>query len=122
MSDPRFQTELRDVPELPNVREFHVAGRVTYDEAPAFRTRLLGEVSRSRASVLVVYLGGVEEMDTAGAAVLVESLIQGRKRDLQMLLCSPSESVLRMFRLSGLEDVLNRCCATPDETRRRLLE
>ena len=56
------------------------------------------------------------------AAVLVEALMAAKRRGLRLLLCSPSESVLRMFRLAGFEEVLDHCCSTPEETRRRLLE
>ncbi len=122
MANLAFQTEVIAVPDMPDVRAFYVKGRVTYHDAPELRKSLLGEISVTSASGLVVELGGVEEMDTSGAAVLVEALMLGRKRGLRLLLCSPSESVLRMFRLAGLEEVLGHCCSDPEETMRRLQE
>ncbi len=122
MADLAFQTEVTAAPDNPDVRVFLVKGRVTFHDAPELRESLLGEVSTTSASALVVELGGVEQMDTSGAAVLVEGLMLGRKRGLRILLCSPSESVLRMFHLAGLEEVLSQCCSDPAETMQRLQE
>jgi len=117
-----FQTEVAAAPDNADAKVVVVTGRVTYQDAPELRKSLLGEISATSTSALVVELGGIEQMDTSGAAVLVEALMLGRKRGLRLLLCSPSESVLRMFRLAGLEEVLGQCCSDPAETKRRLQE
>jgi len=122
MAQPAFQTEVTSIPDLPDAGTIHLKGRVTLQEATRFRESILSELSQSSATKLVLQLSGVEEMDTAGAAVLAEALKAGQNRGMRVLLCSPSESVLRIFRLAGFAEVLDQCCADPGETRRRLLE
>jgi anti-anti-sigma factor len=116
-----LRTSVLEVPELTDVIAISVHGHVSYRNASELRQALLREIAKSWASRVVIELGSVRKMDTAGAAVLVEALMLGRKRGKQMLLCTPSESVMRTFRLAGLEDVLEACCPNPDETRRRLM-
>ena len=104
-------------------------------EVEAFTLRLFGEVSYQDATELrlgiddalarpfeqvVFALGAVEQMDTAGAALLVEAVLEGRRRGKRVLLCSPSDPVMKMFELTGLEEVFDACCATPDVTWQRL--
>jgi len=52
--------------------------------------------------------------------VLVEALRGSRKRDVTMMLCAPSPSVIQIFHLAGLDEALRCCCATPAEAHRRL--
>jgi anti-anti-sigma factor len=120
MSDSPFETEIRPVPGLEDASTLHVRGRIRYGQASAFRRAILDWVTRSPASRLIIELDEVEDMDTSGVAVLVESLVFGRDRSKQMLLCSPSESVMRLFRLAGFEEALKACCPSPAEALRRL--
>jgi len=115
-----FQTEVTTIPEMPEAGTIHVRGRVTRREASRLRSSILAEMTGTAARKVVLELAGVEAMDTAGAAVLAEALKYGISRGQRVLLCSPSESVLRIFKLSGFDDVLNHCCADPQETWRRL--
>jgi anti-anti-sigma factor len=117
-----FQTDTTKKAEAPDARTIHVTGQVTMQEAPEFRVEILEEISATPEAKIVVELGGVDKMDTSGAAVLAEALKLGQSRGRRVLLCSPSESVLRIFRLAGFEEVLGACCADPDETWRRLIE
>ena len=121
MSGAAFQTEVVAIPDLPGATTIRLAGRVTVDDVPELRSSVLDEIARTDATRLVLELSGVQRMDTAGAAVLVEALMHGHDRGIRILLCSPSKSVVQMFRLAGLENVLDYCCANPAETRRRLL-
>ena len=115
-----FVTETAPIPEMPEAGTVHLRGRVTWREAPRVRKCLLGEMSGNSASKIVLELAGVEEMDTAGAAVLAEVLKHGITRGKRVLLCSPSEPILRIFRLAGFDEVLQHCCVDPQETWRRL--
>jgi anti-anti-sigma factor len=121
MSGAAFQTETTALSGIPAAGSIRLAGRVTVDDVSALRKSILDEVERTEATRLVLELSGVERMDTAGAAVLVEALMRGRDRGIRVLLCSPSPSVIQMFRLAGLENVLDYCCGTVEEARRRLL-
>ena len=115
-----FETEVAGVEAMPEAGTVRLSGRVTFEEAPEVRKELLGAVGNHTGSKLVLELGGVDEIDTSGAAVLAETLKAGMNRGLRVLLCSPSDSVMQIFRLAGFEDVLNHCCADPQETWRRL--
>ncbi len=115
-----FETETASIPEMPEAETVHLRGRVTWQEGPNVRKALLGRMSSTAASKVVLELAGVEEMDTAGAAVLAEALKYGLNRGKRDLLCSPSEPILRIFRLAGFDDVLKHCCTDPQETWQRL--
>jgi len=99
-----------------------VRGRATALEVPRLRRSVLDEVAQTDASAVVLSLSDVETMDSAGAAVLVEAVELCHRRHLKVLVCSSSPNVVRMFRLAGLEDVLQDCCGSPAETKARLLE
>jgi len=120
MGVPSFHTETTILPDVPDAAAFRVRGRVRYAEAPGLRNELLDWIGAASQSRLVIELDGVEDMDTSGAAVLVEALLTGRDQGKRVLLCSPSESVLRLFRLAGFEEALRACCPTAAEARRRL--
>ena len=115
-----FEAEVAGIETMPEAATVRLGGRITFDEAPEVRRLLLDEVGKHTGSKLVLELAGVNEIDTSGAAVLAEALKSGMSRGLRVLLCSPSESVMQIFRLAGFEDVLNHCCADPKETWRRL--
>ncbi len=117
---PLFEVEVAPVEAMPEAGTVHLRGRVTFDEAPEVRKVLLGAVSKHAGSKLVLELAGVDEIDTSGAAVLAETLKAGMNRGLRVLLCSPSDSVMQIFRLAGFEDVLDHCCADAQETWQRL--
>ena len=120
MATSGFHTEVTSIPEMPEAGAVHLRGRITYDEAPELREIILAQLSESKASKIVLELSDVEQMDTAGAAVLAEALKFGQNRGMRVLLCSPSESVMRIFRLAGFEEVLNYCCSDPQQTWQRL--
>ena len=122
MRAPAFQTETAPVPGVSGASALRVRGRVRHLEATPLRRVLLDWIGSAEEPRLVIELGQVEDMDTSGAAVLVEALLAGRERGKRVLLCSPSESVLRLFRLAGFEDALRACCPTVAEARLRLSE
>ena len=115
------RTDVVAIPNVPRASAAKIKGRVTVSEVHELRQSILSDIAATTSSQLVLDLGGVEQMDTAGAAVLIEAIHLGKKKNLNLLLCSPSKSVIRMFQLAGLEDVLDYCCENPQETMRRLL-
>jgi anti-anti-sigma factor len=117
-----YETDSTTKEGMPDARTIHVTGQVTMQEAPEFRVEILEKISTTTEAKIVVELGGVDKMDTSGAAVLAEALKLGQSRGRRVLLCSPSQSVLRIFRLAGFEEVLGACCSDPDETWQRLIE
>jgi anti-anti-sigma factor len=117
-----FETSSEPISGVPGACVVHIRGQVTAIEVPQLREALLLELSNAQDLHVVIELGGVQKMDTAGAAVLVEAVQTALESGRKMLVCSPGDSVVRMFRLAGLEEVLTCCCSDPDETLRRLLE
>jgi anti-anti-sigma factor len=120
MTAPAFHAEVTPIEGMPQASTMALAGRFTLDEASAARSEILGWLESTEAARIVMELSSVEKMDTAGAAVLAEAVRVGQDRGQRILLCSPSEPVLRIFRLAGFEEVLQCCCADPAETHRRL--
>ena len=120
MAGAGFQTEVLPIEAMPEAGAIRLRGAATYHEVPALRTVLLDEVAKYTGSKLVLELGGIEKIDTSGAAVLAEVLKAGLDRGMRVLLCSPSPAVLNIFRLAGFDSVLEHCCANPDETWSRL--
>ncbi len=109
--------EIRD--EGVHAFTLRIGGQVSRSEAPVLRSRILEVLDREEDRI-VLSLGKVTGMDTAGAAVLVEAVVEGRRRGKRVLLCSPSPSVMKMFELSGLEEALEACSPNPDVTWQRL--
>ncbi len=98
-----YRTEIE-----PRTNVLTVRGRVTHREAPLLRRRLFAAIDDSRER-LVVALEGVETMDTAAVAVLVEGLLATRQKSTEIFFCTPSASVRAVFKLAGLEQALERC-------------
>jgi len=120
MDGAAFQTEVTPIDAMPEAGTIRLRGSVTYREAPQVRSVLLEEVRKHVGSKLVLALGDIEKIDTAGAAVLAETLKAGLDRGLRVLLCSPSPAVINIFRLAGFDSVLEHCCENPDVTWSRL--
>ena len=116
-----LSTEVRSLTFARSAAALVIRGRATLDEFTELRRSVLTVVAQTEVEVLVLSLGDVEAMDSAGAAILIEAIELSRKRKLKLLLCSPSPSVARMFRLAGIEDALDCCCNTPEETKVRVL-
>lgn len=120
MAAPAFRIDVAPVEGVPGASTLALGGSVTRDDASSVRERLLAWVRTTAATRLVLELSRIERMDTAGAAVLSEAVRVGLDEGRMVLLCSPSDAVLRIFRLAGFEEVLRCCCADPEETHRRL--
>ena len=112
--------EVAPVPDVPDAITVRVRGHVTRRDAAELRSKILTQIETTPAKKLVLSLGGVDRMDTTGAAVLVEAVEIGRRRGLRVLLCTPSETVVRFFRMAGLLDVIDACTKSPSETLERL--
>ena len=76
-----------------------VSGEVDVYTAPALRDRI-ADLLDSGQHQLVIDLGGVEFLDSTGLGVLVGGL----KRVRLSLVC-PQERVLKLFRITGLDEV-----------------
>jgi anti-anti-sigma factor len=110
---------------FPNTPKPHaslaLSGRISYVEAPELREILFSMIREDAPSHLIVELGAVERIDTAGAAVLVEGLAAAQATGKKLLLCEPGDWVRGTFELAGLKEALHSCCKGPREVGARLM-
>lgn len=99
-----------------------LSGEVTFRDAAKLRKILLDRIEESAGAPLIVDLAGVDHMDTAAMAVLVEGLGRSLEDGGNLLLCAPSDSVRHVFELAGLQEALNRCFSCMEELWPRLDE
>ncbi|MGH8502412.1 MAG: STAS domain-containing protein [Gammaproteobacteria bacterium] len=117
---PGFEARWR-FPQAPKPHASLVlSGAVSYVEAPSLRDTLFRMIRKDAPAQLVIELGALERIDTAGIAVLVEGLIAARASGQMMLFCEPSARVRATFELAGLPEALHSCCECPQEIAARL--
>lgn len=98
-----------------------LTGAISYAEAPSLRATLFRMIRKGAAAQLVIELGALERIDTAGIAVLVEGLIAARANGQLILFCEPSDGVRATFELAGLQEALHSCCKCPRAIAARLM-
>ena len=81
-----------------------VAGEVDVYTAPALRDRIADLLDKGQQR-LVIDLGGVEFLDSTGLGVLVAGLNRAREVGGSLSLVCPQERVLKLFRITGLDEV-----------------
>ena len=81
-----------------------VSGEVDVYTAPALRDRITDLLDAGQHQ-LVVDLGGVEFLDSTGLGVLVAGLNRTREVGGTLSLVCPQERVLKLFRITGLDEV-----------------
>ena len=81
-----------------------VSGEVDVYTAPALRDRI-ADLLDSGQHQLIIDLGGVEFLDSTGLGVLVAGLNRAREVGGSLSLVCPQERVLKLFRITGLDEV-----------------
>jgi anti-sigma B factor antagonist len=81
-----------------------VLGEVDVYTAPALRDRISDLIDAGQHT-LVVDLGGVEFLDSTGLGVLVAGLNRAKEVGGSLTLVCPQERVLKLFRITGLDEV-----------------
>jgi len=81
-----------------------VSGEVDVYTAPALRDRITDLLDAGQ-HLLIVDLGGVEFLDSTGLGVLVAGLNRAREVGGSLSLVCPQERVLKLFRITGLDEV-----------------
>jgi anti-sigma B factor antagonist len=81
-----------------------VSGEVDVYTAPSLRDRI-AELLDGGKRKLVIDLGGVEFLDSTGLGVLVAGLNRAREVGGSLSLVCPQERVLKLFRITGLDEV-----------------
>ena len=93
-----------DVSERDGYTVLAVRGEVDVYTAPALRDRI-ADLLDSGQQQLVIDLGGVEFLDSTGLGVLVAGLNRAREVGGSLSLVCPQERVLKLFRITGLDEV-----------------
>jgi anti-sigma B factor antagonist len=81
-----------------------VSGEVDVYTAPALRDRITDLLDAGQ-QLLIVDLAGVEFLDSTGLGVLVAGLNRAREVGGSLALVCPQERVLKLFRITGLDEV-----------------
>jgi anti-sigma B factor antagonist len=93
-----------------------IGGEVDVYTAPKLRERLMAMVNGGDKHV-VVDLGRVEFLDSTGLGVLVGAHRRLRARDGSLDLVCPHERLLKVFRITGLDNVFDIHASVEDATR-----
>lgn len=81
------------------------AGHINAANAAEFQAMLMSAVSASQAAGLLVDMGQVESLDSAGLIALVSTLTQAQQLDKRFGLCHLSPSIRIIFELTQLDRV-----------------
>jgi len=101
--------------QVPDCAILMVEGQVRYGSARRLRDLIWQEFGDGDHGCLVVDLAAVEKLDTAGVAVLAEAILEAPSHEKTLLLCEPSDSVRRIFKLAGMDEILQACFSNPEE-------
>jgi anti-sigma B factor antagonist len=94
-----------DVTDRDGWRIVTATGQLDVATAPEFRQTLVGAQYGGETHV-VVDLNGVEFIDSMGLGVLVGGLKRARTHQCQFVVACSRERILRLFELTGLDEVL----------------
>jgi anti-sigma B factor antagonist len=95
-----------------------VGGEVDVYTAPKLRERLVDMVNAGHTHI-VVDLSRVEFLDSTGLGVLVGAHRRLRARDGSLDLVCPHERVLKVFRITGLDNVFDIHASVEEATTKR---
>ena len=95
-----------------------VGGEVDVYTAPKLRERLIEMVNGGQQH-LVVDLSRVEFLDSTGLGVLVGAHRRLRARDGSLDLVCPHERLLKVFRITGLDNVFDIHASVEEATAKR---
>ena len=80
-------------------------GRVDSTNAAAFQDELISSIDGDDPSV-VLDLGGLSYISSAGLRVILLVAKQLRTKDAQFAVCSPSEPIREIFEISGFAQII----------------
>ncbi len=85
-----------------------LTGEVDVYTAPKLRERLI-EANDTACDAVVVDMSAVDFIDSSGLGVLVSGLKRVRERGAAMKIVCDRESILKVFRITGLDRVFEIC-------------
>ena len=98
-------------------KRINVRGEVDLHSAPVLLEQILAAIER-KPEVIIINLGQVTKMDSAGVAVLIECINEARKQKIIMSLqdlSKPAQSVLEMARVDKLFQVSGKNYLPPQQ-------
>ena len=98
-------------------KRINVRGEVDVNSAPVLLQQILAAIDR-KPEVIIINLGQVTKMDSAGVAVLIEGINEARKQKIIMSLqdlSKPAQSVLEMARVDKLFQVSGKNYLPPQQ-------
>jgi anti-sigma B factor antagonist len=98
------RVDIREYRETGGTLILSVSGALDLRTAPEFAERMADSASPRWA--LVLDLDGLDFMDSAGLGVLLAATDRARQSGCSVSLAPPHGALLRLFRASGLENVL----------------
>lgn len=84
--------------------ELVLTGEIDVYTAPTLKQELVALIENGCVDV-IVDLGGVAFIDSSGLGVLVSALRRARERDGSVRIVCSRDSVLKIFRITGLDKV-----------------
>ncbi|SRR5258708_40288984 len=98
-------------------KRINVRGEVDLHSAPVLLEQILAAIDR-KPEVIIINLGQVTKMDSAGVAVLIEGINEARKQKIILSLqdlSKPAQSVLEMARVDKLFQVSGKNYLPPQQ-------
>jgi len=98
-------------------KRINVRGEVDLHSAPVLLEQILAAIER-KPEVIIINLGQVTKMDSAGVAVLIEGINEARKQKIILSLqdlSKPAQSVLEMARVDKLFQVSGKNYLPPQQ-------
>ena len=98
-------------------KRINVRGEVDLNSAPVLLEQIMLAIER-RPEVIIINLGQVTKMDSAGVAVLIEGINEARKQKIILSLqdlSKPAQSVLEMARVDKLFQVSGKNYLPPQQ-------
>lgn len=86
-----------------------INGALDWKTVPTARKVMLKAIKKQSPGFVEIHAHGLESVDTAGLALLVEIRRILQKKSVSLRMAGLDDGVLRMIRLARLDDVLGDC-------------
>ena len=84
-----------------------VTGDIDHHSAPAIREEIDGEMEKRNLREVILDLGQTDFMDSSGLGLILGRLRKTKEKEIRLTLLNPSEQILKILRLAGVEKTLN---------------
>lgn len=84
-----------------------ITGDVDHHSAPNIREEIDQELLKTRPRELILDLSGTDFMDSSGLGLILGRLRKARELNCRLTVLNPTEQIIRILRLAGVEKTLN---------------